>query len=188
MPPVRIRHDQKQHSMSSPKPSITIYCMPGSQFSGKVLAALDTRKIDHCCVFVPIPLDQRRKVIPSGGTMVPEMKVVWNDRPEEEPVVVSDSEAILHWLDDHLDTEFFPATSNNLASELSLRASTNQLAGFVWYFNWVDEQGYHQSMRRSMAKAMAPSWLPSFLALPLVDLFVASTKTNYFPARTSSAF
>ena len=159
---------------------ITIYAMPGSQFTGKVLVALDARKIDHYCVFVPMPLEERRKVLPSGGTMVPEMKVV----VDEETFIVPDSEAILHWLDDHMQTNYFPTDNNNdkdtnLASDLSVRASTKSLAAFVWYFNWVDDEGYQQSMRRSLAKALAPSFLPMFLSGFLVDLFVPSTKAKY---------
>ena len=49
-------------------PSITIYAIPGSQFTGKVLAALDAYQIDHYCVFVPTRPKDRRSVIPSGGT------------------------------------------------------------------------------------------------------------------------
>ena len=179
--------------------TITIYAIPGSQFTGKVLAALDSRSIPHYCEFVPIDLNQRRKIIPSGGTMVPEMKVITTSRTggEEQQQerrkidIVPDSEAILHWIDDNYHNgqqdddddddskKFFPPSSKDQASELSLRASTGMLAGCVYYFNWVDEEGYNCSMKKSIARSMVPSFVPTILSEMLVDLFLPSTKAKF---------
>ena len=84
---------------STSTPTIVIYAIPGSQFTFKVLAALDARKIPHYVEFAPVALEARRKVLPSGGVMVPEMEVRLGDKIDA--AVVPDSEAILHWLDDH---------------------------------------------------------------------------------------
>ncbi|CAB9503841.1 expressed unknown protein [Seminavis robusta] len=156
------------------KTTITIYALPGSQFTGKVIAAVDARSIEHFCVFVPIPLEARKKFIPSGGTLVPELKAVTADG---EVHMIPDSEAILHWFDDNMGTNYFPADSE--ASELSVRASDKVLAGAVWYFNWADPEGYKNSMKRSMARAMMPAFLPSVLSEMIVDLFLSSIKAKY---------
>lgn len=154
-------------SSEETKTEVTIYSMPGSQFTGKVLAALDARKIPHYSVFVPIPLEQRRQFLPSGGTLVPEMKAVVGDK---EPVIVADSEAILKWFDDSpFETKFFPTEQ---ASELSVRASEKIIAGAVWYFNWVDDEGYNRSMKRSMAKALLPAFFPEAVSGFIVNLFI----------------
>lgn len=131
--------------------AIVIYVIPGSQFSVKVLSALVSRDIQHFVEFVPTPVSQRR--LPSGGTMVPEM---WVGSDSQTTAVVADSEAILHWLDDHRHTNFFPTAHT---SELSLRASTRGLAGLVWFYNWVNPTGYRNSMQKSLAKLLLPSWL-----------------------------
>ena len=167
--------------------TITIYAMPGSQFTGKVLAALDARNINHYCVFVPMRLEERRKVIPSGGTFVPEMKVITVTTDEkkddddgntdgENPTIVPDSEDILLWLDDNLNTNYFP---NESARDISRRASSKQLAGCVWYFNWVDEEGYCRSMKKTMARAMLPSYIPAIASEFIVNLFLGSIKAKY---------
>lgn len=134
---------------------IVIYVIPGSQFSFKVLSALTARKIPHYVEFVPTQPEARRKVLPSGGKLVPEMLVGSSETPV---AVVPDSEAILHWLDEHRSTNFFFNDSAN-ASELSLRASTRGLAGLVWYYNWVNPDGYKASMQKSLARLVLPSWI-----------------------------
>jgi len=148
---------------------IVIYVIPGSQFSFKVLSALDARKIPHYVEFVPTAPEARRKILPSGGTLVPEMRV---GTATDIQAVVPDSEAILHWLDDHRHTNFFP---NEQASELSLRASTKGLAGLVWYYNWINKDGYKASIQKSLAALLLPSWIP-FGREWIVDCVVAVGK------------
>ena len=105
--------------------------------------------------------------------MVPEMKVIQDDG---SPTIVPDSEDILHWLDDHLHTNFYP---NDSAKEMSLCASNKLLAGAVWYFNWVDEEGYSRSMKKTMARAMLPSFVPAMAGEFTVNLFLGSIKAKY---------
>jgi glutathione S-transferase len=155
-------------------PEITIYALPGSKFVAKVIAALDARNIDHYCTFVAFAdVKKRQKELPSGGKLVPEMKVVWEK--EKDPVIVSDSEAILHWLDDNLKTKLFPSKE---ASDLSVRASDKILAGSVWYFNWVDPKGYDASMRRHITEKLF--WfVPSFAGGFFVDLLTKSVQAKF---------
>lgn len=127
-------------------PTITIYAMPGSQFSAKVLVALDSRGIQHYCSFVNA--DPKQRKLPSGGTMVPEM--TYNDD------VVPDSDAILQYLDKHLHTEFLPVALPACA-EVCKRAST-VFAAYVLYYNWVHEPSYRRSMAQSFER-----FLPGFL-------------------------
>lgn len=151
--------------------AITIYTMPGSQYSAKVLVALDSRSIEHYCSFVDF--DPRTRKLPSGGTKVPEMTV----GEGEGRLIVPDSEAILHWLDDHRDTKFFPS---ELASDLSVRASDGILAGAVHYYNWVDPKGYARSMRESVKKQ-----LPNFMCFfrdSIAD-YLATKARNDFRAK-----
>lgn len=158
---------------------ITIYVMPGSQYSGKVLAALDSRGIPHFCKF--ISTDPKKRHLPSGGTMVPEMTV----GSGENMVVVPDSEAILHWIDDHIieqhSANFFPSPS---ASELSVRASDGVLAGAVLYYNWVYPESYARSMQAQFAETLVPSYIPSFLRTTVVDWFTAKDREQF---RTKAA-
>lgn len=152
---------------------VVIYAIPGSQFTHKVIAALQARKIPHYVEFVPLDLTARRKFLPSGGTMVPEMTVGKGD----ERVVVTDSEAILRWLDENMDGRLYPS---ELAGEISVRASTKTLAGCVWYYNWVNQKGYENSMRASLAKHALPWWwMPTFLKGPLVDFVVRDQRTKH---------
>ena len=149
--------------------TIVIYAMPGSQFTFKVLAAFSSRSIPHYIEFVPVPLAQRRKVLPSGGTMVPEMQV-------GKGVVVPDSEAILHWLDEHRNTRFFP---NEQASELSTRASTKTLAAMVYYYNWVNDDGYKASMQKSAVHMLKLGWMASVVRTWLIDRLLSSERKKF---------
>ena len=159
---------------------IMVYVMPGSQFSAKVIVALDSLKDDdgilvpYYLSFVSFDPKKRRSELPSGGRMVPEMKVPIDG---EEPAIVVDSEKILHWLDDHKGTAFFPK-DQPMASELSSRASSKRLAASVWYYNWVDAEGYRNSMRKSISKQMFPSWLSPVSGI-VVDLFTKSTRNDF---------
>ena len=130
--------------MSTPKESIVIYAIPGSQFVFKVLAALQSKKIPHYVEFVPVAnIEERKKAMPSGGYLVPEMKVGTGN----DAIVVSDSEKILHWLDENWNANFFPSG----ASELSDRASNQTLAAMVWYYNSVDKDGFKRSSLLSLS-------------------------------------
>jgi hypothetical protein len=64
---------------------------------------------------------------------VPQMKV---GSGADDMILVDDSEPILHWFDDNMQTGFFP---NKLASDLSVRVSGKTVAAMVWYYNWVDD-------------------------------------------------
>ena len=113
---------------------------------------------------MPFDKKARVKVIPSGGYLVPEIKVGTG----ESALIVSDSEKILHWIDDTYEAGLYP---NELASQLSVRASDTKLAGFVWYYNWVDPKSFQNSILKAV-RSMVPWWLspivPDFiLAMPL---------------------
>ena len=130
---------------------IVIYAMPGSQFTAKVLAALQARKMNHYIYFVPLDLKERKKTIPSGGTMVPEMQVGKRDGA----TIVSGSEAILEWLHEHKpEANFYPVMPD--CSDVSVRASDKKLAGLVWYYNWVNGEGFNNSMRKFVRKQAIP--------------------------------
>ena len=151
------RHNQSMSSIAKPtgesedKRPIVIYSMPGSQFTAKVLAALQARNIEHYVCFVPLDLKKRSKLIPSGGTLVPEMQVGTGG----DATIVSDSEAILHWLSDHKEAaQFYPVMP--ACSEISIRASDKKLAGLVWYYNWVSDQGFDNSMRKFVRAEAIP--------------------------------
>lgn len=147
----------------APLEPIIIYAIPSSQFVFKVLAALQSRNIPHYVVFVPVADEkERRKVMPSGGSMSPEMKVGTGD----DAIVVSDSEKILHWLDEHYNAKLFPSPE---ASELSERASNQTLASMVWYYNAVNKKGYQKSIQTHIRKAVFPTYVPEFLGNAFVD-------------------
>lgn len=149
-------------------PPLIIYALPGSQFVFKVLAAMSSRKIDHYVQLVSLNLKTRMKELPSGGHLVPELQV----GPKSDGVIVSDSEKILHWLDENVPgANFYP---NAKASELSERASDKTLAAMVWYYNWVDQEGYNLSMRATIG-----SVLPFFVPWFLVDLLLSSQRTKF---------
>lgn len=126
--------------MASTSEPILIFVLPGSQFTAKVLAALQQRKIDHYIAYVPFDEAKRRKFIPSGGLLVPEMQV---GKLKENPTIVSDSELILHWIDENRQAGLYPFEQ---CSEISKRASDGKLAGLVFYYNWVQEKGFRASM------------------------------------------
>lgn len=157
--------------MASPTTApLVIYALPGSQFVFKVLTALTSRNIEHYVQPVPLGLKKRKTFIPSGGILVPELQVGSGDTK----VIVSDSEKILHWLDENRGTNFFP---NEQAKELSGRASDSVLAASVWYYNWVDDDGYTRSMRASIGgnDKLFPWFVPWFV----VDLVLSSTRTKF---------
>jgi len=151
--------------------SLTVYVLKGSQFAAKVLAALDSRKIKHYVYFCSFQEGTRKKELPSGGTLVPELKAILQDGTT---VIMPDSEAILHWLDANYDAKFFPTEE---ASKLSVRASNKVLTAALWYFNWVDEDGFACSMKAGFRRALFPSWMP--FADSLVSTLLSSTRSKF---------
>jgi hypothetical protein len=166
---------------------IVVYAMPGSQFTFKVLAALQSRQIPHFVDFSPLQFAARQKYLPSGGYLVPEVTIGGAKGGATNRAIVSDSERILHWFDDHYlvgdslnDQKFFPTAQVATWSE---RANSQTLCGMVWYYGYVNEQGYANSMQQSFAKLLLPSWLPlgnnSILRNFIVDRLVASERQRY---------
>jgi glutathione S-transferase len=145
---------------------LIIYALPGSQFVFKVLAAMGSRKIDHFIEFVD--LDPKKRKLPSGGLLLPELQLGVG----EDKVIITDSENILHWLDDNKQTNFFP---NDAASEISKRASDKTLAAMVWYYNWVDDGGYEKSMRQLIGEKYFPFFVPWFV----VDLALKGQRSKF---------
>ena len=130
---------------------ITIYTFSGSQYSAKVLTALDAMKIPHYVTIVSLAPSKRK--LPSGGKLVPEMVV----GEGSERVIVPDSEAILRWLDAHRGTRLFPSED---AAAISKRASDGVLAGAVIYYNWVHTPTYRTTMRAlAVSKRGLPAWI-----------------------------
>ena len=153
------------------KTEITIYSLPASQYVAKVLTALDARKIPHYSVFVPVSMKKRKQQLPSDSTLVPQMKV---EGGGGAPKIITDSEAILHWFDDHgYEPKLFP---DDAASDLSTRASDGILAGAVWHFNWADPAGYKRTVRQKLTEAL-PSLLPAKGFL--VNLLLRKTKKKF---------
>eukprot|EP00403_Amphidinium_massartii_P026822 CAMPEP_0178406380 /NCGR_PEP_ID=MMETSP0689_2-20121128/18883_1 /TAXON_ID=160604 /ORGANISM="Amphidinium massartii, Strain CS-259" /LENGTH=259 /DNA_ID=CAMNT_0020027421 /DNA_START=16 /DNA_END=795 /DNA_ORIENTATION=+ len=144
---------------------MTIYAMPGSQFSAKVLVALDSRQIPHYVKFVD-PQPSKRD-LPSGGRMVPEMLHNGNAVPE--------SDDILRYVDKLYNTAFFPASQPKVA-EVCTRAST-VLAAYIFYYNWVQEDSYRRSMAASMER-----YVPAFVCCfrqTAVDWLLSSTRDEF---------
>ena len=130
---------------------ITVYTFCGSQFSAKVLTALDANQIPHYVTFVSLMPNSR--MLPSGGKLVPE--IVVGDGLNK--VIVSDSDAILRWLDAHRGTRLFPSKQ---AAEISTRASGGVLAGAAIYYNWVHTPTYRTTMRAvAVSKNGMPGWI-----------------------------
>ena len=156
--------------MADSSPPMTIYTFSGSQFSAKVLTALDANQIPHYVTFVS--LVPKSRVLPSGGKLVPEMVV--GDGPDR--VVVADSEAILHWLDAHRGTRLFPSEQ---AAAISARASGGVLAGAAIYYNWVHTPTYHTTMRAvAVSKRGMPSWILCCRG-QLVDHFTSKQRATF---------
>jgi len=121
-----------------------VHVMFGSQFSAKVVAALDNRGIKHYAAFAPVDRNQRN--LKSGGYLLPEMDV--------GEVNVPDSEAILKWFDKNRGTDFFPTEETD---EISKRAGS-VLNAFLLYYNWVNDEGFARSMLPNFARQL-PSWM-----------------------------
>jgi len=140
----------------------------GSQYVFKVLAAIQSKNIPHYVHAVPMSESERRKVIPSGGLLVPELQIGLGD----ERTIIPDSEKILEYLwEQKILPDLYPSP---LAHEVSQRASDGVLGVSVNYYNWVDPMGYRASMRRLLGKKV-PFFVPWFV----LDYFLSSTKTKF---------
>ena len=148
--------------------------MPGSQYSAKVIVALDSRKIDHYVSFVD--WNPKTRTLPSGNKMVPELLVEYNDDDGKEPMILADSDAILQWFDKTLDTKFFPSDE---IREWTRRASDGFLAGAVLYYNWVHPVGYQRTKQKAIAQWTLPSMMPSFLGMPLIDWYSSADRKRF---------
>lgn len=145
-----------------------IYAIMGSQYVFKVLAAIQSKEIPHYVYSVPFSEAQRRKVIPSGGLLVPELQIGLGD----DRTVVSDSEKILEYLcEQKILPDLYPSP---LAHEVSQRASDGILAASVFYYNWVDPKGHEASLRRYIGGK-----LPFFVPWFVLDLLLGSTRTKF---------
>jgi glutathione S-transferase len=157
--------------------TMIIYAIMGSQYVFKVLAALQqeanatkNKDLKYHVHLVPTDEAERAKTIPSGGLLVPELQVGLD---KETRTIVSGSEAILHYLSDHnMVTGLYP---NELASQVSERASDGILAIMVWYYNWVEPNGHAASLRRQIGEKVVPWFVPMFL----VDFKLQSIRTKY---------
>jgi len=133
------------------------------------LAALQSTQVEHYVHFVPISESQRRKVIPSGRTLVPELQV--GVGPNKK--IIPDSEKILEYFQESgILPHLYP---NAKAHELSQRASDGTLAAMVWYYNWVEQQGYEKSMRRQIGTQVMP-WFVPWMA---VDHLLKGVRTKH---------
>eukprot|EP00746_Dinoflagellata_sp_MGD_P137549 gnl/MRDRNA2_/MRDRNA2_71317_c0_seq1.p1 gnl/MRDRNA2_/MRDRNA2_71317_c0~~gnl/MRDRNA2_/MRDRNA2_71317_c0_seq1.p1 ORF type:complete len:268 (+),score=49.61 gnl/MRDRNA2_/MRDRNA2_71317_c0_seq1:151-954(+) len=131
---------------------ITIYAMPGSQFSAKVICGLDSRGIQHYVKFVDADPEKRKKQLPSGGLLVPEMQYSTS--------IVPDSDKIFRFLDENLKTNFFPQSLPEVEALCSKAC--------------VTLNAYERSMRALFIRV-----LPGFLCCcrgPIIDRLVANKR------------
>lgn len=142
----------------------TLYVMPGSQYSAKAIVALTSRDIPHYCVFShAVP---SKRVLPSGGRMVPEAVI--------GEAIIPDSDEILRHYDEHHGTDFFPDVD---VSTLTKRLSEGVLAGSVLYYNWVHPPGYERTMRATF-EAKLPSYVCLFRGL-IIDHMCSDARANF---------
>lgn len=146
-------------------PTTIVHVIPGSQYSAKVLAALDSREIPHSCNFAAMRPEDRK--LPSGGTMVPEAVIA--------DAIVPDSDAILRHFDAHYGTDFFPASPS--VENLAQRVSYGVISGAVLYYNWCHEPTYARTMRAA-AEHMLPSWI-CIMRGAIADWMSAETRRGF---------
>ena len=134
--------------MSSPPPPVTIHAIMASQYTAKVLLALDTFDIPHRVEFAHVKPSKRR--LPGGGVLVPVL--------ECGDETVTDSENILRWLDTHRGAMCFPpggeGEATAAAADVSERVSEGFIGAAVLYYNWVDPAGYARSIRTKLKKVV----------------------------------
>jgi glutathione S-transferase len=148
---------------------LIVYAIVGSQYVFKVLAAIQSTQVEHYVHLVPISESQRRKVIPSGGMLVPELQVGLGPNKK----IIPDSEKILEYLNEQgIVPHLYPTKK---VHDLSQRASDGTLAAMVWYYNWVEQQGYQNSMRRQIGTQVMPWFVP----WTAVDVLLKSVRTKH---------
>ncbi|KAJ8611566.1 hypothetical protein CTAYLR_010179 [Chrysophaeum taylorii] len=127
---------------------IIVHVMPGSQYSAKVVAALESRGLPHFLDFCEPQPPKRR--LPSGKTMVPEI--------EYKGEAVSDATAILRFIDERVDVPepFVPAAVAADVDTLDEEAET-VLEAVCNFFNYVHQPSYEASVRQSLSKYV-PWW------------------------------
>ncbi|KAL7578885.1 hypothetical protein ACA910_006860 [Epithemia clementina (nom. ined.)] len=62
--------------------------------------------------------------------------------------------------------------------ELSVRASSQTLAALVWYYNWVNDDGFHASMQKSL-KHMIPGYISWAVPNFVLGLALQSTRSKF---------
>mmetsp|Transcript_3352 Transcript_3352/g.3761 ORF Transcript_3352/g.3761 Transcript_3352/m.3761 type:complete len:267 (-) Transcript_3352:404-1204(-) len=151
--------------MAEQSNTIVVYGIRGSQYVAKVISALQARSVPHYVNLVAVDPKIRTRQLPSndGSIMVPEMTF--------NGTVVKDSEAILHFLDEKLGTNYFPPGSN--ASELSMRVD-NGIALYILYYNWIEPEGYKRSLRKSLQRAVP--WYLKCVGGVLIDFMTKDKK------------
>lgn len=133
--------------MAAP-PSIKLFIFEGSQFCAKVIAALDSRKLSYTTVDVPFTSRAaRRKVLPSGGHMVPEMTI--------DSEVIPDSTAILKRIDELCVDKYEPLFPSEQVAEAEQHISET-INALVLYFNHVSDDGWHRTIRAKLASFFPP--------------------------------
>lgn len=152
---------QDDDNNNNKKPLI-IYALPGSQYVFKVLAPLQGYQIDHFVHFVPFSNEkERQKVLPSGGTLVPELQHGLPGHPDTK--IVTDSEAILEYLcQQGILPDLYPTPETHA---LSKRISDGTIAAMVWYYNWVDWDGHARSLRHSIGTSPSVPWFVPWFVL-----------------------
>lgn len=165
MATVSNNHEQKE--------PIIIYAFEGSHYVFKVLSAMQSRNIQHFVKFVDEDdVELRKKQIPSGGQSVPEMTI--GHGPDK--VIITDSEKILHYLDENFQYEN-PLFPSEKASEISQRASEKTLAAMVSYYNIVEKNGYKRSYQREIREDEFPKFFfPKFIANAIINHYMKPEK------------
>jgi glutathione S-transferase len=135
---------------------IIVHVVPASQYSTKVLAALSQRRLKHALEFAHG--EPSRRVLPSGGDMVPELEFAGVGTP--------DSAAILRFLDERIPelaaVKFFP-TEDEVGESVATRVNQlerlaeEELDLYCNYFNFVNDAGHRRSVRQSLARYV-PWW------------------------------
>ena len=134
--------------------TITVRVLPGSQYCNKLLAALDSKHIPYYVHFVnPRKLD---KELPPPH-MVPVVDLVKGGETE----TMVDSKAILQKCDELMTGAAFYPSDDVTALDAWLDSHFNVM---VWYYNWVDEDGFNASIAPRVA-AQIP-WFAKFFLTP----------------------
>jgi len=122
--------------------------LPESTECAKVIAALDSRRIEYSLEVVPTDFTQRKRVLPRSGIAVP---VLVLNRKIDSPVQGSD--AILRHLDEQLTLDaterFFSEDGKTYQQQRMQCQMINKVLGmYVKYFSWVHESSSRKSLPR----------------------------------------